>query len=63
MKNNTSPWLGFLAGVAVGAGLYAFLTSAEGKAWLEKLRQAASAFRDDLEAAMANPATEQEEED
>ena len=46
MKNNTSPWLGFLAGVAVGAGLYAFLTSAEGKAWLEKLRQAASAFRE-----------------
>lgn len=47
MKNNG--WLGFLAGLAVGAGVYAFLSSPEGKAWLNRMKQKAKDWGEEWE--------------
>ncbi len=48
MKGSTKTLLGFLAGAAAGAGLYAFLKSEEGKAFKEKIKNAAGDLKDEL---------------
>jgi len=48
MKGSTKTLLGFLAGIAAGAGLYAFLKSKEGEAFKEKIKNAAGDLKDEL---------------
>jgi hypothetical protein len=48
MKKSTQTWLGFLAGAAVGAGIYAFLQSEQGKAWLQKMKDKSGDLKDNL---------------
>lgn len=48
MKGSTKTLLGFLAGVAAGVGVYAFLKSKEGQAFKEKLKNAAGDLKDEL---------------
>lgn len=49
MKTKQSGWLGFLAGLAVGVGVYAFLSSPEGKAWLNRMKQKAKDWGEEWE--------------
>jgi hypothetical protein len=48
MKGSTKTLLGFLAGVAAGVGVYAFLKSKEGQALKEKIKDAAGDLKDEL---------------
>lgn len=48
MKGNTKTLLGFLAGIAVGAGVYAFLQSKQGKAFAQKMKDKANDVKEDL---------------
>jgi hypothetical protein len=61
MKGSTKTLLGFLAGVAAGAGLYAFLKSDEGKAFKEKMKNAAGDLKDEL-ATLAKKGKQKMEE-
>lgn len=48
MTNGTKTLLGFLAGIAVGAGAYAFLKSKKGQALKEDLKEKANEVKDEL---------------
>jgi len=48
MKGSTKTLLGFLAGIAADAGIYAFLKSKEGQAFKEKVKNAAGDLKDEL---------------
>jgi hypothetical protein len=48
MKKSTQTLLGFLAGAAVGVGIYAFLQSEQGKAWLQKMKDTSGDLKDNL---------------
>lgn len=48
MTNGTKTLLGFLAGIAVGAGAYAFLKSRRGQALKENLKEKANGLKDEL---------------
>jgi hypothetical protein len=61
MKGSSKALLGFLAGVAAGAGLYAFLKSDEGKAFKEKMKNAAGDLKDEL-ATLAKKGKQKMEE-
>lgn len=61
MKGSSKTLLGFLAGIAAGVGLYAFLKSDEGKAFKEKVKNAAGDLKDEL-ATLANKGKQKMEE-
>ena len=61
MKKSAHLLLGLVAGAAIGAGLYAFYQSEEGKAWWNKMKEKAAAATQDL-ADLAEMAKEKMEE-
>ncbi len=49
MKRSEKTLLGFLAGVVVGAGIYAFLNSPEGQAWIKRMKKQVGEWKEDFE--------------
>ena len=48
MKGSTKTLLGFLAGIAVSAGVYAFLKSKKGKQFTKNMKDKADELKEDL---------------
>ena len=48
MKGSTKTLLGFLAGVAVSAGVYAFLKSKKGKQFTKNMKDKADELKEEL---------------
>lgn len=55
MKGSTKTLLGFLAGIAVSAGVYAFLKSKKGKELSQKMKDKATDLKQDF-ADLSNKA-------
>jgi gas vesicle protein len=52
MSDNTKLLLGFLAGAAAGAAIGVLLTSDKGKEMLEKIKESASDFEEEIKSAV-----------
>ena len=48
MNNNAKMWLGFMAGLAAGIGVYAFLQSERGKEMVNDLKEKLDDLKDDV---------------